>query len=75
MKKKITRWVKFTFKIFMENGETEYCTRHIAQLEGQTNKDTTDYLVKDFKNHVGLSGIIKYRLISVDGEKVDRDIE
>lgn len=73
--KKITRLVRFTYKMFMESGESKYRTGHIAQLEGQTNTDTTDYLVEDFKNHVGLAGVIKYRLISVDGEKVNREIE
>ena len=75
-RKKISRWVKFTYRVFFKSGESKYLTRCIAQLEGQTNTDTIDYLLKDFRNNLGYSDdVVKYRLISVDGEKVNREIE
>ena len=71
---KIARWVKYTYRIFWKDGTSKYVSRSIAQLEGQTNKDTIEYLVKDFKSHIGFGDAEKVKLISVDGEKVNREI-
>ena len=73
---KIARWVKFTYRLYYKDGSSRYLSKSIAQLEGQTREDTVKYLVNDFTKLMEYSeGLIKVKLISVDGEKVNIVIE
>lgn len=73
---KIERWIKYTYRLYYNDGSSKYLSMSIAQLEGETNGDTVKYLVNDFKRHIEYNdSLIKVKLISVDGEKVNAIIE
>lgn len=73
---RINRWVRYTSRVYLTDGSSKYTTGTIAQLDGQTNKDTADYLIRDFEDIIRTSdSISKLKLISIDGEKLNTVIE
>ena len=72
---KIDRYVKYTYRLFRKNGESEYRSAFVGQLVGDTTNRTIDYLVKHFKEILSYSETLeKVKLISVDGTKVNEMI-
>lgn len=73
---KIERWVRYSYRLFYTDGTSKYLVMNIAQLEGQTNEDTTNYLVRNFSEQLPYwEDIEKVKLISVDGERHNIIIE
>lgn len=73
---KIARWVKYTYRLFFTDGTSKYMSRFIAQCEGGTNKDTADYIVRDFREYFKHDPEVKsMKLISVDGERFNIMVE
>ena len=67
---KIAKWVKFSYVCYFIDGSNKLITDTIAQLEGHTNFDTVEYLMKDFKDGIKRGEFKKVKLLAVDGEKL-----
>lgn len=64
-------WIKVTYRIYWNNGESQYRAISIAEFVDYSDKDIVDYLVNEFQSEIRAGYIQKVKLISIGGEKVD----
>ena len=69
--KSTTGHVKVSYRVFWDNGTSKYCTLSIAQYSGHSNKDIAKYLIDMFQREIGVEGLQKVKIISIDDETVN----